>query len=229
MPCTYIALLTSVIILKFNVKIGNNKLIYIMLISGILTSFYDFLTFPLITLGIPLTLTLVCNLEVKKKIKNMIEASLSWSFGYIGMWSGKWLLSSFVTKENIIAQAFKYVKHRTGNTRPDTTRLNALFSVTRVLIKRPYALFFLGIAIYLFVKYIVPLIKKKAYSEMLKQFVPFVLLAFYSVVWILLTFQHCYENQKFTYRNYAVMAFSLIIGIIYSVKKALTEKGDVNA
>ena len=51
---------------------------------------------------------------------------------------------------------------------------------------------------------------------MLKQLIPFAVLAMYSVVWILLTFQHCYENQKFTYRNYGIMIFALIVGIVYS-------------
>ena len=223
MPCTYIALLATIVILKYDVKIRDEKLIYIMLVSGILTSFFDFLTFPIITLGVPLAVALACDGEMLDKIKHLIGVSVAWSFGYLGMWSGKWVLSSLVIGDNVFAQALGFVKHRTGNAAPDTSRLGALIAVTRVLVKRPYALFFLGVAIYLIVRYIVPVIRQKKLSEMLKQFVPFIILSLYSVIWILATFQHCYENQKFTYRNYAVMAFALVIGVIYSSKYALAE------
>ena len=137
------------------------------------------------------------------------------------MWSGKWILSSIVTGNNIIAEASKYVKHRTGNMQPDTTRLGAIVNVTRVLIKRPYVIFFFGVAVYLFVKYVLPIIRKKKLNVMVKQFIPFAILAMYSVAWIGLTFQHCYENLKFTYRNYGIMVFSLIVGVIYSANYSI--------
>lgn len=221
MPCTYIALLTTIVILKCKVKVWDDKLIYIMLISGILTSFFDFLTFPIITLGIPLAVTLLYDGNVVRKIKSMIGVSFAWSFGYIGMWVGKWILSSVVVGFDVIGQAFHFVQHRTGNLDPETTRIKALFHVARVMIKRPYVLFYFAVLIYLLIKYIIPVIKKKKLSEMAKQFLPFAILALYSVVWIMFTFQHCFENIKFTYRNYAVMAFALIIGVIYSGNYAL--------
>ena len=223
MPCTYIALITTIIILKYNVKVDEERLVYIMLLSGILTSFFDFLTFPLITLGVPLTVTLIYDCGVREKIKHMIGASMAWSFGYLGMWSGKWILSSMILGEDVIAQAIKYVEHRTGAVTPDTTRLNAVYSVARVLIKRPYVIFFFAVTVYLFIKYVLPAIKNKRSLDMLKQFMPFAILALYGLLWIAATFQHCYENQKFTYRNLSVMAFALVIGIIYSGKNVLSE------
>lgn len=88
----------------------------IFLVSGICTSFFDLLTYPLIALFIPLIICL-CLGGDKKFVnisKDALQFCLNWGIGYIGMWSGKWICGSILLKENIINDALKQILNRTA-------------------------------------------------------------------------------------------------------------------
>ena len=59
---------------------------------GVLTSYFDLLTYPLLTLGAPLALWLVFNFleRFRKNFLNLFQMSAFWGIGYAGMWSLKW-------------------------------------------------------------------------------------------------------------------------------------------
>lgn len=125
-PCVYIPIITSIVLLKRDILAEKKSLLpYVFLINGISTSYFDFLPFPILSLGLPLALTLLCDVRIWDKIKNMISYSLCWSLGYLGMWFGKCLLSSIVLHENVFKIALQYILHRTGQDAPDTTKLQA--------------------------------------------------------------------------------------------------------
>lgn len=61
------------------------------------------------------------------------------------------------------------------------------------------------------------------YLKVLFRTSAFLICGLYSVAWILVTSQHCYENTKFSYRNYGVLIFALSIGVVYATKKSIEE------
>ena len=132
------------------------------------------------------------------------------------MWGGKWVLADLIIHRGVISDAVEHVLHRTGNISPDVNRWYALYEVTSVLFKWPYLLTFLALGMYLLLGYIIPIIKEKKLTDMLVQFLPFMLLSTYGFLWILVTYQHAYENQKFSYRNLGVVVFAIAMGLIYS-------------
>ena len=62
------------------------------MILGMAVSFLDFLTYPVLALGIPLVMYVIVRQEAG--ILKIIGLSCSWAAGYIGFWSLKWILGA---------------------------------------------------------------------------------------------------------------------------------------
>lgn len=53
--------------------------------------------------------------------KELCSSTIAWGIGYVGMWMGKWVIASLFTDENIIYDAVKQIKFRSGNTYKEET------------------------------------------------------------------------------------------------------------
>ena len=113
----YVMFITSIIALiidnpKKDIKKVNEKLFILFFVTGIVTTFVDFLTTELLTIFIPLIFILVIRKEenrlgsLKETIIFVIKTGLLWFAGYGLMWLAKWILASVVLRIN----AFDYVK-----------------------------------------------------------------------------------------------------------------------
>ena len=104
LPNTLITLIASIVI-AYNYKKENfNKYIsYLFLIIGTLTGYFDLLTYPLITFGIPFLfyIYMLGKDDKKVSIKNIILIGFSWLLGYIGMFIFKFAVSSIVLLKNV--------------------------------------------------------------------------------------------------------------------------------
>ncbi|MGN1054780.1 MAG: hypothetical protein ACI4P1_05830 [Erysipelotrichaceae bacterium] len=102
-----ITMLSCICILYLNDFLNRNKNYYLLFtLAGICIAYFDFLTYPIISFGIPMITYLLMN---RKKIKDSLMdiglCFLFWGAGYVGMWAGKWIVASLFTSENIIADA----------------------------------------------------------------------------------------------------------------------------
>lgn len=113
----YVMIITSILVLlidnpKKDINKINNKLFILFFITGIVTTFFDFLTTELLTIFIPLLFLLIIRKEEKRlgtlkdTIIFSIKVCLLWFIGYGFTWLAKWILSSVVLNIN----AFDYVK-----------------------------------------------------------------------------------------------------------------------
>ena len=84
------------------------------LIVGILTSYFDFLTYPVVTLGIPLCCYfLLENDRAWNNIKKLIGFCASWGIGYAGMWAAKWVIADLTLHTGTIKDAIWSIIGRT--------------------------------------------------------------------------------------------------------------------
>ena len=96
---SYMMMLTSLWVLRHeNQLVKNSRCIYIFTAAGIGTAFFDFLTYPLVSYGIPMVLLLLL-LDKSQQLKDKwsgiaitIRCGLAWAFGYGGMYLAKWFL-----------------------------------------------------------------------------------------------------------------------------------------
>ena len=112
---TMIALLAD---LLFYERIQERKLreVY-FLVLGIMTAYFDFLTYPITTLGIPLCFYLVrsCgeNDSWWKRLKEIFWSAASWCVGYIGMWGMKWVIAELTVQSGTLRNAAWSIIYRT--------------------------------------------------------------------------------------------------------------------
>lgn len=113
-------LLLSMIGFKLACMDKENWLGYFFLLGGILTNYIDFLTTETITLLVPLLLIIWedrrkhPNKEWKNMFSNVIKAAVAWGFGYVAMWLMKWIMASFVLKENVMPYVSGHIEERIG-------------------------------------------------------------------------------------------------------------------
>ncbi|MBR3050389.1 MAG: hypothetical protein IKG61_02925, partial [Selenomonadaceae bacterium] len=109
----YIVTLTAIIFMlkKNNRLFGEDLYNYFFAAIGIIVAFTDFLTYPIFSVALPLTVFYLLNRrELLKKnlahvLKLMTGLLFSWGVGYVGMWSGKWLVAQILTGHETFTDA----------------------------------------------------------------------------------------------------------------------------
>ncbi len=114
---TLFAMCALLILQKQEINV-EHYLYLVMECSGICIGYLDLLTFPSISLGIPLILFYYLDREAgrtyRERLFQFLEASGAWVMGYGGMLAGKWILATSFTRENIIADGINTVMQRSS-------------------------------------------------------------------------------------------------------------------
>lgn len=113
----YFAFLTMLIISIITMKILTKEdkyFYYLMIISGVLICFMDFLTCETITLVIPLLLKLYFDKKKtpKEKLNFIIKSCLCWGMSYTITFISKWFLSALVIGTNSFINTWNKAKIR---------------------------------------------------------------------------------------------------------------------
>lgn len=137
------------------------------------TAFFDYLTYPLVTLGGPLVFYLLLEdnkQSLKGNIFKLLLLAFVWGFGYVGMWISKWIIASVVLNKNVIASGLSVIAYRSSSVE-GVPRYGALLKNIFIYNNNYYILIMGAIIIY----YIVKLIKMKdnLSFDKLKETIPF--------------------------------------------------------
>lgn len=213
-----ITIIASIIILTKNVK-NKNMLFFII---GGLTSFFDFLTVPIITLGIPILLYSLLfsqNDENYKKIYiNLFKLCIFWGIAYIGVWFTKWIFVDILYNKGLIKTVIEQFKFRTVNSGDNKVALLDIFIYCMSIIYIPGVFF--GILTFLLV--IIKLIKIGKLEKTKIDWKKTILLLVFSQIGIIpyiVLKQHSLQHMFFVYRNIWVTYTGILLAIIYSIKK----------
>lgn len=132
--CYYIFLLGMILMLwKHEWFMQRNRYLFFFLGIGIATAFFDTLTWPAITFGIPVIIYALltnCN-DLWKRIKTIVAFGASWVFGFLGFWVVKWPISAIITgRSTMDTVIFNIGYHLSGegatNNKVEPTVVNAL-------------------------------------------------------------------------------------------------------
>ncbi len=103
----------------------------LFLVLGMLTSFFDLLTFPMLTLFAPLVLSLALE-DGSNPLGRSAKATLVWGVGYAAMWVSKWVIASLVTNTDVVGMALEQAQHRAAGTVEGVAGADGAVSVTYV-------------------------------------------------------------------------------------------------
>lgn len=208
----YIALVSTAMIVWKHEKIRKERMYLLFLLTGMATSYFDFLTYPFVSLGIPLIvfLTYLDSEKLAKKFYYIILCSAQWCIGYVGMWAGKWIMGSVLVPEGgSIEAAIRSILYRGSNmSSDDQTTLN-VFNVTLenlyVYLKWPVMILIGTAIIYLLWK----IIRRKGFvKSRLLSVAPYLLICIYPFAWYMIAKNHSYEHSFMAYRELAIATFA---------------------
>lgn len=194
----------------------------IFLLLGMATSYFDFLTYPFVCLGFPLAIAVMYAEDEGwlRQIAAMVQNSAAWCVGYLGMWTGKWILGSLLLPEGgSLKVAIEAIQYRASNTAYDQDRLTILDVVLKnlfVYLRRPTILFIAIPVIY----YMIKIVYKRLWAkEILLSYIPYLLLCLYPVAWYLISRNHSYEHAFMAYRELAIATASGLLALAGAERK----------
>lgn len=212
----YITMLTMLLIWKQPAVLRGKKRFYYYLLLfftvGIITSYFDFLTYPILTLGLPLASVFVLEekmtdvLSWKQQLVTTVGIAAVWGCGYIGMWAAKSVLGGMVTGVNVLADALARTSLYMGIVESDEPVyfMEVIRRSLGVLMKWPYVCG--GGAV--FICFLTENIRKGRQIVRRRQVViPYFLIMGLPLAHILMK-EHVFRHYWFTYRELAGTVFA---------------------
>mgnify|MGYP005806486599 FL=1 len=218
-----ISMIASIIICKRFDKIKNIGIYFFVL--GMVTCFFDLLTHPIITLGIPMIIYLLIKQEkeqvpLKELIKFIVINTILWGIGYLATNLAKWVIVDAIYNRDLIHKSIMQFFYRSQE--EYTSNLAWYDGITSNFIYASVNTF--AYYMILIVYAIIALIKNyKNISLDIKSAIPYLIISFMPIAWYLLMRNHALNHMFFTWRG--LIVFYLGTGIcIFKLLKIKTEK-----
>ena len=207
--------------------------IYLFLVTGILTSYFDFLTFPLTTLGIPLILVLILHSQTGKSgLGRTLQYTFWWFFGYVGMWLAKWILATTFTDINVIGDAINQIEFRTSLDEGKISRVATIINNVSVLLRWPYLLLFV-LTLLIIVIYVVKDTKNHTIEKCnICILISVGVVCLYPFIWYVCVPNHSWHHLRMAYRELGITCFGgvmilqTVIEYIFGMRRRGTTETD---
>lgn len=191
---------------------------FIFLNIGIATAFFDYLTYPIATFGVPMAVCLVLMENAENKlvsyIWSVIKNGIFWCIGYAGMWVSKWVVTSIIKHYDVVSEALGVFQYRTSDTEAGVqfSRGSVVAGNFYYFLRTPVIYITLICLVYL----IYTLIKNKASHSAYawKKFIPYLIVSLAPVVWYCFALNHSGVHVFFANKACIVSYVSLLFGLI---------------
>lgn len=201
---------TIIICIRFD-KIKNIGLYFFSI--GMVTCYFDLLTHPLITLGIPMIIYLLIKQEkgkisLKEAIKIIVKNTLLWGMGWIITNLTKWIIVDILYNRNLIYKSIMQFIFRSLGTSEENLAWYMGLSNNWNWAFRHTLMFFSTLIFYV----IYTLIRNyKNITINVKQAIPYLIISFMPIAWFMVMVNHTWFHFWFTWRN--LILFYIGIGI----------------
>ena len=206
--CFYVYSFFTILLLRNN----DNKDPWIFfLLSGVLTAYIDFLTYPIATIGIPLIIYILLNKDSDSEelLSNIIRYCFYWAFGYGLMWFNKWLFASVLTNENILLDGFNSLIFRlSGAVKDDNIKIGVIEVVLQNFIKFFYTPVTILVILYAIYKLIC--MENINRSSFLYRSIPYIFVSLLPVMWYIVVPNHSYIHAYYSGKGLIVLVFGLL-------------------
>lgn len=213
MPVFSVCLSGSIAVLCLYGKRPASDAPLLFFLIGILTSFFDLLTAPLLTLGIPCVLYLLCEIRHNEQrtlwldVKQSVFICLAWVCGYGLCWLSKWVLADVVLQQGIISDALQNVALRTSGG-SFLSRWNAIqWNLNSLLPENTKFRILLAALLLLSAAMAVAFPCRRGVRVRALVLVPFAAAPY---VWYLALANHSWIHYYFTFRVQAITVFAVL-------------------
>ena len=166
---------------------------------GALTAFFDLLTTPLLTLGIPLLVSMQ-DIPAADRMRRTIQLSISWLLGYASLWLSKCMVAWLLTRQNIIGTFMEEVCMRS---------LIGLNTVRQLIVSHPIAC---TLIILLSIVLVILIVRRILSVRSRHAWLLFV--AALPMLWYAVLLQHTIIHFFFVWRIMAITLLALLLLVI---------------
>ena len=207
---TILCLISLLIVNYMYINKKNNYIYELFFIIGLLTAFFDLLTFPLITLGLPLINCLIYELKDKKftlskQLKFIVINSILWGLSYALAHFSKWIFASILCRKNMISVAIHQFLWRSNIGYEKLDKLT--------VISNNFHYYFIDIAIIIVILAIITWLILFKYRKNIINMIPILLIGIFPYMWYLVLSQHSYIHTFFTNKIQAITMFSILTAL----------------
>ena len=211
-----------------------NLMLYFFAV-GMIENFFDFLTYPIITLGIPLIILLWLRVrdeqaDFKGNFWFMFQSSVSWGLGYALTWIAKWGITVAVLGVRYFWRTMSVVQYRLAGSEEEP--LDRLGTIRRNLkawmnVQDGGIITWSKIALLVLVVVVILVLWKKLKDKKtVLACVPMLLVALYPYLWYLVMSNHSQIHFWYTYRAQLVTMFGGLVFIASILRTGQKEGTD---
>lgn len=224
--CFYIALIGMCVLLWDNrVSASSERLCAFFFLLGGLTSYFDFLTTPQLTLGFPLITLMLIRAELRTS-KTVAGLSVLWAAGYSLIWAGKWLMASLITHKSIMDSVVGAAGMRVSDSivygGEEMLMSEFFYLIWQKLCSVVGTVPVYGCVVLLLMLIAFACIMAYRYRAVLRPYSWLILIVLIVPVWYIVMKNHTLQHIFFTWRAIAVMIWSLSLLIIYIKNRVLS-------
>lgn len=219
----YFSILLSILFLVYSGKFDEDYLtrkqcLAFFQVVGMLVAYFDFLTYPIAALSVPLLFLLYFSdtTDVKKRMMYVILHSVMFFTGYFGMYFCKWALTSLFTNMNVFKDAYDEIMIMINVGKVEGEEMTIAAGIGRNLshyIEPAYLLLIIGGIIFS----VIVSIKSKPSLTWIRRSIPSAIVALYPFCHMLAA-AHSYIHHYFVHREFVVPVLAVLF-IILDVKK----------
>ena len=191
-------------------------------VIGALTSYFDLLCTPIITLGIPLALVVYLGADAESGngrrglLSLLVVSIVCWGFGYVLLWAPKWIISSIVLGRDVVSdaigQVFVHMSTVTAGAVATDSPLDAIARNTTLLFPTWATIALAVIGVVLVVAAIA--LNRRLRPIDWRTIAALVFIAALPYLWYLFTVNHSYVHFWFTYRAQVVT----LVGVAFAIE-----------
>jgi len=227
----YVTVIATIVLLRFKQFFEvRGRYLYLFLIAGMCTSYFDFLTYPMLTWAIPAAL-MVAFYETDNvflKIKNsafsncvrVAVSALFWIAGYLLFWAEKWLLGQMLTDKDVLhSEVIVETSLRVGITDSMSlgTRLESFWTNWQHLTYQPFALI-----VFVWVGYWIICVIRRGVSRD-SRIAALAVMLLSAPVWYICGSEHTKGHHLYTWRVSLGTLFAALLIICISSEKVREE------
>ena len=188
----------------------------VFLWCGIATAYFDLLTYPISTFGVPMMfyLLLADKEDTESKLSQIVRNAIYWCIGLGAMWFSKWTIVTIITGENKFTDALGKVAERTSTVSEEGESYS--FYSAEI---RNFGAFFLTpvtiLAAILIIYMICKLLKKNlTVRDYVRTLFPFLLTGLAPVAWYAFATNHSVIHYWFTNKGCVVTFLGIVFGLV---------------
>ena len=179
---------------------------------GLLTNYFDLLTFPLVSLGFPLIVLLALRMQRGESGRALFFTTAfcgcAWALGYGGMWALKWIANGLVFGWHMLWSVFTQIGLRASDNGGSLSRVAVLLENLNVIFAKKSYLLLIGLCGLITLAPTVKSLARRQGAAIDLRALNFLLPTAAVCLWYMVMANHSYDHTYFTYRNAAVAVFS---------------------